>query len=56
MFDRKGNNYVGNINLQGYYPANRLYKANHDICREDFGVFEDTAYKLQEELFTKVNA
>ena len=27
-----------------------LYKENRDICREDFAVFEDAAYKLQEEL------
>lgn len=33
-----------------------LYKANRDVCREDFAVFEDAAYALQEELIAKLNA
>lgn len=32
-----------------------LYKANREVCREDFAVFEDAAYKLQEELIAKNN-
>lgn len=30
-----------------------LYKANREICRNDFAVFEDAAYTLQAELITK---
>lgn len=30
-----------------------LYKANRDICRDDFAIFEDAAYALQEELIAK---
>lgn len=30
-----------------------LYKANRDTCRDDFAVFEDAAYQLQEELIAK---
>lgn len=32
-----------------------LYKANRDVCRTDFAVFEDAAYKLQEELIAKAD-
>lgn len=32
-----------------------LYKANRTICREDFAIFEDAAYALQEELIAKEN-
>lgn len=34
------------------------YKANREVCRADFAVFEDAAYKLQEELIASatVNA
>ena len=30
-----------------------LYKANRETCRSDFATFEDSAYKLQEELIAK---
>lgn len=30
-----------------------MYKANRETCREDFAVFEDAAYALQEELIAK---
>ena len=30
-----------------------MYKANREICRDDFAVFEDAAYALQEELIAK---
>lgn len=33
-----------------------LYKSNRDICRNDFVVFEDAAYELQEELIAKAAA
>lgn len=33
-----------------------LYKANRDVCRSDFAVFEDAAYTLQEELLAKQEA
>lgn len=33
-----------------------MYKANREICRDDFAVFEDAAYALQEELIAKNNA
>lgn len=32
-----------------------LYKANRAICREDFAVFEDAAYALQDELKSKAS-
>ena len=30
-----------------------MYKANRETCRDDFAVFEDSAYALQEELIAK---
>lgn len=33
-----------------------MYKEHRDTCREDFAVFEDAAYALQEELIAKMNA
>lgn len=33
-----------------------LYRENREICRNDFAVFEDAAYKLQEELLGAKNA
>jgi len=33
---------------------NEMYKANRAICRDDYAVFEDSAYALQEELIAKV--
>lgn len=33
-----------------------LYKENRETCRTDFAVFEDAAYKLQEELINKTEA
>ena len=30
-----------------------LYKANRETCRDDYAVFEDAAYALQEELIAK---
>lgn len=33
-----------------------LYKANRDVCREDFAKFEDAAYQLQEEYLAKDSA
>ena len=30
-----------------------LYKTHRDICRNDFAVFEDAAFALQEELIAK---
>ena len=32
-----------------------LYKANRDICRADFAMFEDAAYQLQEEYMAKLS-
>lgn len=32
---------------------NDLYKANREICRNDFAEFEDAAYALQAELLAK---
>lgn len=32
---------------------NDLYKANREVCRNDFAVFEDAAYALQEELIAE---
>ena len=31
-----------------------LYKANRELCRDDYALFEDEAYKLQEEYFAKL--
>ena len=31
-----------------------MYKANRDICREDYAAFEDAAYRLQEEFLAKM--
>lgn len=33
-----------------------LYKEHRETCRDDFAVFEDAAYVLQEELIAKNNA
>ena len=33
-----------------------MYKEHRDICRRDFGVFEDAAFKLQEEYIAKQSA
>ena len=33
-----------------------MYKVNRTVCREDFAIFEDAAYALQEELIAKLNA
>lgn len=33
-----------------------LYKTNRVICRDDYAVFEDAAYVLQEELISKMEA
>lgn len=30
-----------------------LYEKNRDICRRDFGAFEDAAYMLRDELIAK---
>lgn len=31
-----------------------LYKANREVCRADYAVFEDAAYQLQEEILAKI--
>lgn len=31
-----------------------MYKSNRATCRDDFAVFEDSAYELQESLITKL--
>jgi hypothetical protein len=31
-----------------------MYKANRDVCRNDYATFEDSAYQLQEELLAKI--
>lgn len=31
-----------------------LYKANREICRADYAVFEDAAYQLQEDCLAKI--
>jgi hypothetical protein len=31
-----------------------MYKANRDVCRNDYAAFEDSAYQLQEELLAKI--
>lgn len=33
-----------------------LYRNNRETCRNDYAVFEDAAYALQEELIAKNNA
>lgn len=33
-----------------------MYKTNREACRDDFAVFEDAAYQLQEELIAKLEA
>ena len=33
-----------------------MYKAHRDLCRADYGAFEDAAYQLQEELLAKIGA
>lgn len=30
-----------------------MYKTHRDVCRDDFALFEDAAYALQEELIAK---
>ena len=30
-----------------------MYRDNRDICRRDFAAFEDAAFQLQEECFTR---
>lgn len=33
-----------------------LYKANRELCRDNYALFEDEAYKLQEEYIAKLAA
>ena len=42
---------VGMIKLDA-----EMYRLNRNTCREDFAVFEDAAYALQEELLAKAEA
>ena len=32
-----------------------MYKANRDVCRDDYAAFEDAAYELQEKCFAALN-
>ncbi len=32
-----------------------LYEANRDVCRSDFAIFEDSAYRLRDEYLAKPN-
>lgn len=34
---------------------NELYRNNRDICRNDFAIFEDAAFALQEECLSKIS-
>lgn len=42
---------VGMVKLDSY-----MYKTNRSTCRDDYAIFEDAAYTLQEELIAKAEA